>query len=204
MTDIGSGMFTTGLLGVAWQYIDGNDSEARDTARLKRVLADSAPAMRDAVINGFAFDPDDLTRVATDDVLDQIATNSLAIRLGDPGFAREVYEGIKQQAVAAPERLHDARISIRLVPLPAGRGRAHGRTPLFLATIRSESSLHPKYQTRRFSCIRPRGVPRDQARERRQLRLVCQPAQRPGCQRPRNVRAAQPHRRRAAAPYPSL
>jgi hypothetical protein len=82
VSDIGSGLFTTGLLGVAWQYVDGRDGEARDTERLKRVLADSAPAMRDAVINGFAFEPDDIARVATPEVLDQIVTNGLAIRLG--------------------------------------------------------------------------------------------------------------------------
>ena len=81
--DIGSGLFTTGLLGVAWQYLDGKDSEERDTERLKRVLADSAPAMRDAVIRGFAFEPADLARVSTPETLDQIITNGLAIRLGD-------------------------------------------------------------------------------------------------------------------------
>src|SRR5580765_8955601 len=54
LVDIGSGLFTTGLLGVAWQYVDGKDSEVRDTERLRRVLAESAPAMRDAVIRGFA------------------------------------------------------------------------------------------------------------------------------------------------------
>ncbi|WP_375477523.1 hypothetical protein [uncultured Jatrophihabitans sp.] len=153
LSDIGSGMFTTGLLGVAWQYVDGQDSEVRDTERLKRVLAESAPAMRDAVIGGFAFEPEDLARVATPEVLDQIVTNGLALRLGDAGFAKDIYQNVRQQAVGVPERLHDARISVHLSPLPAGRGTAKGRAALFVATIRWEAALHPQYQTRRFTCV---------------------------------------------------
>src|SRR5580765_1600597 len=151
--DIGSGMFTTGLLGVALQYVDGRDSELRDTERLKRVLAEATPAMRDAVINGFAFEPDDLARVATPEVLDQIVRNGLSLRLGDAGFARDIYDDLQQQAIAVPERLHDARISVHLSPLPMGRGTPNGRTPLFVVTVRWESSLHPKYRNRRFSAV---------------------------------------------------
>ena len=34
-----------------------------------------------------------------------------------------------------------------------GRGTAKGRAPMFIATVRWESSSHPKYETRRFSCV---------------------------------------------------
>lgn len=150
LIDIGSGMFTTGLLGVAWQYLDGEDSDARDTERLKRVLADTTPAMRDAVINGFAFQPDDLARVATPEVLDKITMNALGIRLGDADFAREIVEDWQTQAVDMPERLHDARISIRL---SMDRGTAKGRAPMYVAVIRWEFAVIPKYATRRFMCV---------------------------------------------------
>jgi hypothetical protein len=143
-------MFTTGRLGVALQYLDAQDSEVRDTERLKRVLADSAPAMRDAVIDGFAFKPDDLARVATPETLDQIITNGMAIRLGDAIFAREIYEDVRQQAIGIPERLHDARISIRL---SMDRGTAKRRAPMFVATIRWEFTLKAIYATRRFVCV---------------------------------------------------
>jgi hypothetical protein len=156
--DIGSGMFTTGLLGVGLQYIDSQDSEARDTERLKRVLADTTPAMRDAVIDGFAFQPADLARVATTDVLDKIITNGLGIRLGDPAFAQEIFKDTRLQAIEAPERLHDARISIRL---SRGRPTAKRRVPMFVATIRWEFSLVPKYPTRRFVCLSDRDEYRD-------------------------------------------
>jgi hypothetical protein len=148
--DIGSGLFTTGLFGVALQYLDGADSEVRDTQRLERVLASSAPAMRDAVIEGFAFKPDDLARVATPETLDQIIRNGLGIRLGDVSFADDVYADVRQQAVGIPERLHDARIAIRLSVDSSARNR---RARMFVTTVRWESTLVPQHQTRRFSCV---------------------------------------------------
>lgn len=150
ITDIGSGLFTTGLLSVALQYFDGQDSEARATERLERVLSAAAPAMRDAVIDGFAFEPADLARVAAPETLDKIITNGLAIRLNDPGFASEIYADVRQQAVGSPERLHDARISIRLsTPEPGDRLPAG----LFVATVRWEYTLTPVFGTRRFITV---------------------------------------------------
>ncbi|PZR99101.1 MAG: hypothetical protein DLM67_04530 [Candidatus Nephthysia bennettiae] len=150
ISDIGSGLFTTGLLGVALQYFDGQDSEVRATQRLERVLAAATPAMRDAVIDGFAFQPDDLARVATPETLDKIITNGLAIRLGDASFAEEIYQDVRQQAIGIPERLHDARMSIRL---SMDRSTSKGRAPMFVTTVRWEYSLIPTYQTRRFVCL---------------------------------------------------
>jgi hypothetical protein len=150
LLDIGSGLFTTGLLGVALQYFDGQDSEERAAQRLAGVLSAAAPAMRDAVINGFAFEPEDLTRVATPETLDKIITNALAIRLGDASFANEIYDDVRQQAIGIPERLHDVRISIRL---SMDRGEGSARTPIFVTTVRWESTLKPIYQTRRFICL---------------------------------------------------
>jgi hypothetical protein len=149
--DIGSGLFTTGLLGVALQYFDGQDSETRATQRLERVLTAAAPAMRDAVIDGFAFEPNDLARVATPETLDKIISNGLAIRLGDAGFADEIYQDVRDQAIGLPERLHDARISIRFSPNDTPPQR--GRVPMFVTTVHWESTLTPTYLTRRFTCL---------------------------------------------------
>lgn len=153
LLDIGSGLFTTGLLGVALQYFDGQDSEERATARLERVIHGATPAMRDAVISGFAFEPEDLARVATPETLDAIASNALAIRLGDPVFAEEIYTDLRTQAISAPERLQDARISI---DLSMDRSAPKGRAPMFVTTVRWEYQLIPKYQTRRFVCLSDR------------------------------------------------
>lgn len=149
IVDIGSALFTTGLLGVTWQYVDGEDREVRDTERLKRVLADSAPAMRDAVIRGFAFEPADLERVATDETLDRIITNGLGIRLGDVRFASEIYNDLCHQAIGLPERLHDARIAVRLSP-SSDRSTAHETRSVFSVAVRWEFKLIPSSSTRRF------------------------------------------------------
>ncbi|MBV9871348.1 MAG: hypothetical protein JO214_12075 [Frankiaceae bacterium] len=150
IVDIGSGMFTTGLLGVGLQYLDSADSEVRDTERLKRVLSDSTPAMRDAVIDGFAFEPDDLARVATPEVLDRITANALSIRLSDESFAQEIVDDLTVQAINMPERLYDARISIRL---SMDRGTAKGRAPMYVAVVRWEFRFTPVYPIRRFTCL---------------------------------------------------
>lgn len=149
--DIGTGLFTTGLLSVALQYFDAQDSEDRATARLQKVLASAAPAIRDAVINSFAFDPNDLARVATPETLDKIVTNGLALRLGDTDFASEIYADVRNQAISSPERLHDARIAIRFTqPAEAERGRLPG---LLVTTVRWEFLIRPVYATRRFVTV---------------------------------------------------
>jgi hypothetical protein len=116
-SEVGGTLLVAAILGLGFDYVMNKDKEARDTERLRRVLAESAPAMRDAVIDGFAFGADDLTRVASPETLDDIIRNSLALRLGDKTFAEEVYHDIRDQAVRATERWHDARVEIQLSPL---------------------------------------------------------------------------------------
>lgn len=149
--DLGSALFTTGLVAVVFSYLDGEDREVRDTERLKRVIATEAPAIRDAVIDGFAFKQEDLARVATPERLDEIVTNSLALRLGDAAFAEDIYTDIREQAIRATERWYDARISIRLSP-EEGAPPA-GRSPLFVTTVTWEYTVVPTTQVRRFACV---------------------------------------------------
>ncbi|MGQ0572912.1 MAG: hypothetical protein ACT4RN_01765 [Pseudonocardia sp.] len=163
LTDLGSALFTTGLLAVAFEYIDRKDGDERANQRLRQVLREEAPAIRDAVINGFAFAPDDLARVATPETLDQIVQNGLGIRLGDQRFAEELYVDIRDQAIRAVERWSDARINIRLSidrsiaesnaptsrtsqPQPGADGRV-------VVTIRHEYTTIPSSQTRRFASV---------------------------------------------------
>lgn len=151
VTDLGSALFTTGLVVVVFEYLDGRDSEERSTIRLRRVLKEQAPAMRDAVIEGFAFDASDLKRVSSPEVLDQVTRNSLAIQLGDHSFADAVYEGLKSQVLRAGERWHDLRVLVDLSHWDK-RG-AEGTTPLYVATMRWEYSVTPSTSLRRFACV---------------------------------------------------
>ena len=112
--ELGSTLFITGAVVVVWDYMDGRDKERRDDARIRRLLKEAAPEFRDAVVKGFAVSPADLKRVATPELLDSIAKNALGLRLGDKTFAAEVYEGLRDQAIRAPERWYDVSVSIRL------------------------------------------------------------------------------------------
>lgn len=163
LTEIGGLLFSTGLLGIGIDYLLRRSTEALESERLARVLTQHAPALRDAVIDGFAFEPADIARVSTPETLDRIITNGLAIRLGDAEFAGEIYDDLMKQAIGIPERLRDVRVSIRLSPLPAGRGTAKGRAPLFAVTMRWEYRLIPTYSTRRFVCTSDMGEFRDLA-----------------------------------------
>lgn len=151
VADLGAALFTTGLVVIAFEYLDGRDSEERATIRLRRVLDEQAPAMRDAVIRGFAFDAEDLKRVSSPEVLDQVTRNSLVIQLGDADFAAEVYDDLKAQVIRAGERWHDLRVTVDLSHWE--RGNRGTITPLYVATIRWEYSGVPTTNLRRFASV---------------------------------------------------
>jgi hypothetical protein len=119
LTDLGSALFTTGVIGVALQYLDARDAEERATARLQRVLIDSAPAIRDAVIDGFAFSPEALTSVTSPAVLQQIVRNCLALQLQDAAMAAELHGELLEQAMAPDQRYSDSRLSVVIGKGPA-------------------------------------------------------------------------------------
>lgn len=148
--ELGGILVGAGLLGVVWDYFDGKDREARDTERLRRVLSDAAPDLRDAVVEGFALKPDDLQRVATPELLDNIAANALGLRLGDADFAREIYADIRDQAVRAPERWYDVDVRIRLSSIDE---RSASGAPRFDVTVQWDYTVTPSHAVQRFACV---------------------------------------------------
>lgn len=162
-SEVGGTLLVAAILGLGLDYFTNKDKDAHDTERLRRVLAESAPAIRDAVIEGFAFGKDDLARVSNPDTLDNIIRNSLALRLGDRTFADEVYTDIRDQAVRAPERWQDAKVDVQLTPLNKPTQTATGDAsapdstePLFVVTVRWEYTVIPRFHTRRFACVSDR------------------------------------------------
>ena len=98
------------------------------TERFRQTIREEAPALRDAVIEAFRFDRQDVARIATPELLDDLARTSLGLRFGDPAFGREVYADIRHQAMAAEERWYDARVDAALgIP----RGRSSAPTPWY-------------------------------------------------------------------------
>ncbi|WP_431230455.1 hypothetical protein [Paenarthrobacter nicotinovorans] len=157
LSEIGGTLFAAGLFGVAWDYFDGKDKEARTDERIRHLLEESAPSFRDAVVRGFAVENDDLRRVATPELLDSIAGNVLAMRLGDRAFAEEVYADIRDQAIRAPERWHDVDVDIRLSTV----GENTKGAPRFVVTVKWEYTVVPSHEVQRFACV----ADRDEFRE---------------------------------------
>jgi hypothetical protein len=152
--EIGSTLFTSGLLTIALIYIDREDAETRATERLRTVLRDEAPAIRDAVYDGLAFHPDVLQDVAPEK-LDQVIRNALAVRLGDPALAADVYADLHRQVVRAPERRRDARASVTLSAWPDGP--TDGPDAMLVVTVSWEYRTTPASAKRHFTCVSDRG-----------------------------------------------
>lgn len=152
--ELGVLLVGAGLLGIWLDSYFEREKQAADDERLDRMLTKHAPTIKDAVLKGFAFEDKDLRRVATPELLDDIITNSLAMRLGNREFARELYTDIRDQAVRSVERWHDVKISVRLSML---KRSAEGASPTTAAdpsrlvvTIRHEYTTVPSSNVRRF------------------------------------------------------
>ena len=156
--ELGSILVGAGLLGIVWDYFDGKDKEARDTERLRKLLHEAAPDLRDAVVQGFAVDGEDLKRVATPELLDSIASNALGLRLGDDEFAREIYAELVENVIRAPERWYDVDVRIRLSSIDESstNGAALGSVPAFAVTVTWEYSVIPSSPVQRFACTSSR------------------------------------------------
>lgn len=151
--ELGGTLFGAGLLGTLFEYSFRKDQEAATARQFRQIIHDEAPAMRDAVIEGFRFNTDDLERIATPQLLDELAVNSLGMRFGDTAFGREVYGDIKHQAITAEERWYDARVDATLgIP----RVRSIAPNPFFDLLVRWEYTVVPKHRFRKFAVVSDR------------------------------------------------
>lgn len=146
-------LLVTGAIGIAVDFFTGRDKESADTERTRAVMKELTPDFTDAVLQGLAVKPDDLKRVASPELLDDISTNALALRLDDPSFAREIYTDVRDQAIRAEERWHDARVS---VDLGISRGSTEGATPSFDVIVRWEYTVRPRHRIRKFAVVSDR------------------------------------------------
>ena len=151
LTDLGSALFTTGLLAVAFEYIDRRDGDERANLRLRQVLREEAPAIRQAVLDGLAFSPDGLKAVASPELLDRITCNALELRLDDGALAEAVYSDIRSQIINNTERWHDLDIAVSLSPWADGPDGVSDT--MFVATIRTTYRTVPGAATMRFACV---------------------------------------------------
>lgn len=151
--ELGGILLGAGLLGTLFEYSFRKDQEEATVSQFRDIIKEQAPAMRDAVVEGFAIHPEDLKRVANPELLDDIASNVMALRLGDEQFAHEIYRDIRDQAIRSAERWHDVEVRIRLSGIPE---RSTGGTPLFDVTVEWEYTTVPSSKVRRFMCVSDR------------------------------------------------
>ena len=94
--ELGGTLFGAGLLSTFFEYTFRRDQERAVTERFRQTIREEAPALRDAVIEAFRFERQDLARIATPKLLDDLARTSLGLRLQRARIAR----GLSQEASA--------------------------------------------------------------------------------------------------------
>ena len=151
--ELGGTLFGAGLLSTLFEYSFRKEQEEAAVEQFRQIIHEQAPAMRDAVVEGFAIHPEDLKRVSNPDLLDDIAANVMSLRLGDEQFAREIYTDIRDQAVRVAERWYDVEVRVRLSSILE---RSTEGTPLFDVTVEWEYTTVPSGSVRRFACVSDR------------------------------------------------
>ena len=161
--ELGGALLSAGLIGSILDYSARRDQDEATSQRFRQIFSEQAPALRDAVIKGFRFDTADVRRIATPQLLDELAENSLGLRFGDADFGREVYRDIRHQAISAEERWYDARIDAALgIP----RGRSVAPTSFFDLRVRWDYTVVPKHRFRSFVIVSDRARYEQLAAER--------------------------------------
>lgn len=146
-------LLVTGAIGIAVDLFTGRDKDAADSERTRSVLKELTPDFTDAVLKGFASSPDDLRRVATPELLDDIAVNALSLRLGDDQFASEIYADVRDQAIRAPERWYDVEVDVRL---STAVERSTSGASAFDVLVEWEYTVVPSHPVARFACVSDR------------------------------------------------
>lgn len=160
--ELGGILLGAGLIGTLNEYSFRKEQDEAAIERFREIIHEQAPAMRDAVIEGFAIHPEDLKRVANPELLDDIASNVMALRLGDQQFAREMYAQVRDQGIQAPERWYDVEVSVRL---STAVERSSEGTPLFDVTVEWQYTTVPSHAIRRFACVSDRAEFNELVRE---------------------------------------
>ncbi|WP_255304243.1 hypothetical protein [Tsukamurella tyrosinosolvens] len=151
--ELGGTLFGAGFLGTIFEYGMRKEQQQAVAEQFDAAIRRHVPTIRDAVVEGFAINPDDLRRVATPELLDDLAANAMSLRLGDEQFAREIYADIRDQAIKAAERWHDVEVRIRL---SSALERSTGGAPLFDVVVEVEYTTIPSGSVRRFACVSDR------------------------------------------------
>lgn len=143
----------TGAIGIAIDFFTGRDKKAADLELNRAVQKEMLPEYVIAVAQAFATTPKELKRIATPELLDDLAVNALSLRLGDDQFAREIYTDVRDQAIRAPERWYDVDVSIRLSSIDERKTEG---LPRFDVLVKWEYTVVPSHPVQKFACVSDR------------------------------------------------
>jgi hypothetical protein len=161
--ELGTTLLSAGVIAVIFEYYARKEADERTDEHLRQAVRQEAPAIRDAVLDSFAFNAETLKDIASPETLDRIAANALGLRLGDSALAQDVYTDIRDQVIRAPERWHHVDVAVELAPWHGGP--AAGRGAMFVATLRWEYRVVPTSSTMRFACVSDPNEYRDLLRD---------------------------------------
>lgn len=118
LRELGFAAMGTGTVAVVFEYLARRDW-------IRRIV--------EAVLRGFAASPQDLARLLSDNAVDAIAENSLALRLGNRALAAHIVRDVTTQVAQAQGRLRfDAVVSINLTPWTT----PNGTNSFYMASVR--------------------------------------------------------------------
>lgn len=139
-----------GGLGILTDLITGRQKDAAVQEALGITFDDKTPQIANAVLTALGESKNYLENIASPELLDDIATNALSLRLKDDQFAREIYTDVRDQAIRAAERWHDVEVNVRLSTAVESRT---GGASVFDVLVEWQYTTVPSHQVRRFAAV---------------------------------------------------
>ena len=87
---MGGILFEAGMLSTLFEYSFRRGQEAAMLSQFRRTIREQVPGLRDAMMEVSAIHPEDLKRVATPELSDDLAANTVSLRLADEQFAHGI------------------------------------------------------------------------------------------------------------------
>ena len=123
---------------IVLEYFGRDEAETRSIERFRALFPEQVDAIRRAVAEGYAFDPETVAGVISPDLVDEVIENALTVRLRDNQLAKEVYDDLSRQVLGTDVRWNDLRVHADMKPWP--NAQQAGRGSMFVMTIRWEYS----------------------------------------------------------------
>ncbi|MBB5852964.1 hypothetical protein HDA45_003051 [Amycolatopsis umgeniensis] len=83
-SELGRTLLSSGVIAVIFEQYDRKEAEDLANSHFRSAIRQEASAIRDAVLDSFAFSPDRLKNIASDSTRDRIAAHAIVLRPSNP------------------------------------------------------------------------------------------------------------------------